>query len=202
MFAAGNAVRPYNLVIQSVAEGKLAAQCIDAWLRGAVIPDRRHKFETKLARLTSGEICDFCEGYPETPRIDESVAPADMSDEQVRMEAERCLNCDCSSLDNCLLHYYADMYHCDAHRFQGSDRRFEGRITGKEVVLEPGKCILCGICVQLARKAPDAAGLAILSRSTETRIGPPPGVSLDQALGSSARACAEACPTGAISMQR
>lgn len=202
VFAAGNAVRPYKLVVQSVAEGKLAAQCIDAWLRGITLPDRRHKFETRLARLTAGELCDFCDGYPDTPGLDRSIPADDLSDEQAKHEAERCLNCDCEALDSCLLHHYAAMYHCDAHRFRGRERSFEGRIAGDGVVLELGKCILCGICVQLAREAEDAAGLAFLSRSMETRIGPPPGVTLDRALGSSARRCAEACPTGAITLER
>ncbi|MDC0936245.1 FAD-dependent oxidoreductase [Pirellulales bacterium] len=202
VFAAGNAVRPYKLVVQSVAEGKLAAQCIDAWLCGRAIPDRRHKFETRLAKLTAGELCDFCEGSPNSLRIDNRLRVEDLTDEQARQEANRCLACDCSALDTCGLHHYAAMYQCDAHRFRGSERRFEGRIEGNGVVLEPGKCILCGVCVQLARDADDAVGLAFLGRSMETRIGPPPGATLDQALGSAARRCAEACPTGAITVRQ
>jgi NADH dehydrogenase/NADH:ubiquinone oxidoreductase subunit G len=67
-------------------------------------------------------------------------------------------------------------------------------------VLEQGKCILCGICVQLAHEADDAVGLAVLGRSMEIRIGPPPDVDLSRALGSAARRCAEACPTGALTL--
>ncbi len=202
VFAAGNAVRPYHLVVQSVAEGKLAAQCIDAWLRGLTLPDRQHKFETRLARLTAGELCEFCEGSPTIPRIDGDVPVEDLTDAEARREAERCLGCDCPALDTCRLHHYAALYQCDAHRFRDSERRFEGRIVGKEVVLELGKCILCGICVEMAREAEDAVGLSFLGRSIETRIGPPPGVTLDQALGSAAGRCAAACPTGAIVLRQ
>jgi ferredoxin len=201
VFAAGNAVRPYALVVQSVAEGKLAAHSIDAWLRGLPMPDRHHAFETRLARLTSGELRDFCSGCSPTPRIAEHVRVDELSDDQLRGEARRCLECDCAAIDVCSLHHYAALYHCDARRFHGSGRRFEGRLEAHGVVLEPGKCILCGKCVQLTHEAADAKGLAILGRSLETRIGPPPGATLTQALGSAACACAAACPTGAISLK-
>ncbi len=200
VFAAGNAVRPYKLVVQSVAEGKLAAACLDAWLRDAVVPDRRATFETRLAKLTSGELCDFCDGFPDTMRMDDRLRPEQVTDAIAQGEAQRCLECGCAALDSCRLHHYAALYHCDAQRFRGSERRFEGRISGDGVTLELGKCILCGICVDLARQAPDAAGLAFLGRGLETRIGPPPGVTIGQALGSSARECAAACPTGAITL--
>ncbi len=198
VFAAGNAVRPYKLVVQSVAEGKRAAQCIDSWLRGLAMPDRRHTYETRLARLTAGELCEFCEGYPATSRIDPRLRAEQLTDQLARREAQRCLECDCPALDICRLHHYAAIYDCDAQRFHGSSRRFAGRVPGHGVILESGKCILCGICVQLTRAASDAVGLAILGRSTDCRVGPPAGISLDQALGSAARGCAEACPTGAI----
>ncbi len=202
VFAAGNAVRTYKLVVQSVAEGKLAAQCINAWLRELPMPDRHQAYETRLTRLTTGEMCDFCAGYPDTPRVPDRTIAKNLTEDQARHEAERCLECDCPALDSCRLHYYAALYQCDARRFHGSDRRFEGRIVDGRVALEPGKCILCGICIQLAREASDAIGLAFLGRSVGMRIGPPPGITLSRALGSAAESSARACPTGAITIKR
>jgi predicted molibdopterin-dependent oxidoreductase YjgC len=181
-----------------VAEGKLAAQCIDAWLRGTTMPDRAHSFESRLSRLSTGELCDFCAGCASTPRIDERVRADELTDDEARREAERCLECDCKAIDSCRLHRYAAMYRCDAHRFGNSSRHFEGRVTADGIVLEQGKCIVCGICVQLSGSAPDALGLAFLGRSMDIHVGPPDGVTLEQALGSAARRCADACPTGAI----
>ncbi|WP_261361795.1 2Fe-2S iron-sulfur cluster-binding protein [Aeoliella straminimaris] len=198
LFAAGNAVRPYKLVVQSVAEGKLAAECIDGWLRGALPPDRRHAYETRLARLTNQELCDFCDGAVPTPRVDGRLLSDGASEDAARSEAERCLECDCRALASCLLHHYASMYDCDAQHYRGEGRRFEGRLVGNRVTLEQGKCILCGICVQLAAETSDAAGLAVVHRGVDTRLAPPPGSTIDEALGSAASKCAEACPTGAI----
>ena len=200
VFAAGNAVRTYKLVVQSVAEGKLAADCIDHWLRGVDPPDRRRTFESRLARLSNQELCDFCDGTVDTPRVDPKLLTIAPSDEAASREAERCLECDCRALASCLLHHYAAMYECDSHHYRHEGRPYEGRVVGEQVVLETGKCILCGICVQLAREADDAVGLSVLGRSIDTRLAPPPGYTLDQALGSAARRCAESCPTGAIQL--
>lgn len=198
VFAAGNAVRRYQLVVQSVAEGKLAAACIDSLLTGKSLPDRRHAFESRLARLTKGELCDFCEGAPGGERPAPAAFVGEVDDEVVRQEAARCLHCDCAALEHCLLHHYAEQYDCDARRFAGPGQHYQGRLKGRGVRLETGKCIVCGICVQIAAATPDAAGLAVWGRSTEIRVAPPEGVSLEAAFGSSARRCAEACPTGAI----
>lgn len=200
VFAAGNAVRAYSLVVQSVAEGKFAAECIDATLVNRPLPDRRRAFESRLQRMTAGELCDFCAGEPERSRMEDRLLDAQLSEPSVRREASRCLHCDCSALGHCKLHHYAEAYDCDARRFAGDGQRFRGRITGQHVTLEIGKCICCGICVQIAAATPDARGIAVLGRSTAIRIAPPPGVTLDEAFGSAARRCAEACPTGAISV--
>jgi NADH dehydrogenase/NADH:ubiquinone oxidoreductase subunit G len=96
------------------------------------------------------------------------------------------------------LHRYAEAYRCDARRFAGASQAFRGRIVGERVTLEIGKCIACGICQQITAATPGAAGLATMNRSDAIRIAPPPGITLDDALGSAAKRCADSCPTGAI----
>jgi hypothetical protein len=198
VFGAGNVVRPYKLVVQSVAEGKLAAGCVNAVLAGRPAPDRRRAYESRLERLTGAALCDYCEGAPPVSRVDVHLLEGPASDDFVRREAARCLNCDCEALGHCLLHRYAEAYRCDARRFAGHGQSFRGRIVGQRVTLEIGKCIACGICQQIAAATPGAVGLATLHRSDAIRIAPPPGVTLDDALGRAAARCADACPTGAI----
>ncbi|TWT76159.1 NAD-dependent dihydropyrimidine dehydrogenase subunit PreT [Posidoniimonas polymericola] len=198
VFAAGNAVRPYKLVVQSVAEGKLAADCINSWLRGAPPPDRRASYETRLAKLAGHEVCDYCAGTEPTVRADRQFLECDSPEEAAQREARRCLECDCRALASCLLHHYAAMYDCNALRYRGEGKRYQGRLMGERVTLEYGKCILCGICVQLAADDPEAVGLAVTGRGAETRINPPSGVSLDAALGGAVTECVAKCPTGAL----
>jgi ferredoxin len=202
VFAAGNAVRSYSLAVQSVAEGRLAAECIDAWLAQRPAPDHRRAYESRLHRLTTGEMCDFCRSAPVGSR-QATVAPRDQftSDERVAAEAHRCLECDCTAVASCALHRYAQQYDCDARRFGTTGQHFRGRIVAERVQLEIGKCIVCGICVQLAARTPGALGLAVMDRSTGLRVAPPAGISLDAAMGTAAQECARACPTGAIQLR-
>jgi NADH dehydrogenase/NADH:ubiquinone oxidoreductase subunit G len=67
-------------------------------------------------------------------------------------------------------------------------------------VFEQGKCILCGLCVQTARKYAGQKGLAFSGRGFETEIAVPLHGLLSESLSETcADECVKICPTGAIS---
>jgi NADH dehydrogenase/NADH:ubiquinone oxidoreductase subunit G len=68
-------------------------------------------------------------------------------------------------------------------------------------VFEPGKCILCGLCVQITTEAREPLGLSFIGRGFDLRIGVPFDDSMDRALKTTAARCADACPTGAIALK-
>ncbi len=106
--------------------------------------------------------------------------------------------CTCSKSEVCRLRRYAEMYGARADRFQGSRRRAERQYQHPELVYEPDKCILCGICVQLARQAGEPLGLTFVGRGFDVRVDVPFDETLERALRTAARRCAGACPTGAL----
>ncbi len=109
----------------------------------------------------------------------------------------------CDSAAVCRLRKYALAYGADPRRFAGARRHADPdhlRRVGShpEISFDPGRCILCGLCVQLARDAGEPLGLALTGRGFETRVDVPLGGELSDALTTSARRCAGACPTGAL----
>ncbi|MCF6286068.1 MAG: hypothetical protein L3K26_12875, partial [Candidatus Hydrogenedentes bacterium] len=66
---------------------------------------------------------------------------------------------------------------------------------------EPGKCIRCGLCVEIAEKYGEDIGLAFSGRGFAMEIKVPFGRSLDEGLKKSAAECVQACPTAAIAFR-
>jgi NADH dehydrogenase/NADH:ubiquinone oxidoreductase subunit G len=93
------------------------------------------------------------------------------------------------------------MYGAKVGRYKGKRKPFVQYLDHPEIVYEPGKCIACGICLTIAEEAREPLGLAFIGRGFQVRVGVPLGRSVAEGLRTSAKAAAEACPTGAIAVK-
>ena len=71
----------------------------------------------------------------------------------------------------------------------------------EDVLFEPGKCIKCGICVEITQARSKGMGLTFVGRGLASGVRAPFGESLAQGLGEAALQYVRACPTGALALR-
>mgnify|MGYP005834070717 CR=1 FL=1 len=202
VFAGGGILRRGRLAVRSVAEGRAAAVSIDQALRGLPVAGPEEPFANRLRDLGVDELVELASLAAPGPRIEPARGPVEgFSPEEARAEAARCLGCDCRKLADCRLRAYAAEYGADPSRFRGERRQVEIVRLGGGIVFEAGKCISCGLCIQIAERGGERLGLAFVGRGFRMRVAVPFGRSFAEGLEKTAAACVEACPTGALSWE-
>jgi len=206
-----------------VADGKEAAVAISQYLSGRVVTGVTKVFNTRIGKLKDEEIERFVACASKAARIALSRKEDGFTDEQAREEAARCLHCDCRKAENCKLRQYAQEYEAGTGRYKGERRLFvqqvqsrtnchldkdsalpevqtggSGSIGAGDVIYEPGKCINCGLCVQIAAEAGEKLGLTFVGRGFDVRVAVPFERSMAEGLERCAAQCVAACPTGAL----
>jgi len=199
LFAAGEAVHHHRMAVRAVADGATAAGCILQFLAGRPVAAPRRPFSTRLHSPTPEEIARLAA----SASADGPVSPgggeaAGLTPDEAQREAPRCLHCDCRKAHACKLRDYADAYGASPGRYHGTRRQFEQDARHAEVVYEPGKCISCGLCIQIAARVKEPLGLTLIGRGFNVRVGVPFSTTVAEGLKKAAAECVAACPTGAL----
>jgi len=197
-FAAGSAVRPQKQLIRAMAEGRGAAECIDRFLKDQPVRRPEKPFSSIMGRMAPGELRQFLRTASSGQRMSPCDRCASITRAVAVDEASRCLHCDCRSSGNCVLQHYAQVYGADASRFRSERREFEQQLQPGGIIFEPGKCILCGICVKLTEQAAEPLGLTFIGRGFDVRVAAPFNREIEEGLQNVAEECVKHCPTGAL----
>lgn len=200
VFAAGSAVMPMEHAVRAVAQGIAAGRAIHQYLLGRAVKAREPAFTSRLGKMSQQELKTFFAQVDQTGR--EHAGTFELNQLHADSEAHRCMSCDCASLHSCKLRNYAIQYEAKTSRFRRTRRTFERITTHPFVLYEPGKCIACGLCVQITEQAAEPLGLAYIGRGFDMRIDVPFNAPLSDALQRTAKQCVDACPTGAIQMKQ
>ena len=199
LFAAGEAVHHHRMAVRAVADGAAAAGCIFQFLAGSPVTAPRRPYTTRLHSPTPEEMARLVATASAAARVTPSGGEAaGLTPEEARREAPRCLHCDCRKAHACKLRNYAEAYGASPGRYHGTRRQFEQDARHADVVYEPGKCISCGLCIQIAARAKEPLGLTLIGRGFNVRVGVPFSTTVAEGLKKAAAECVAACPTGAL----
>ena len=195
VFAGGSAIRSGYDPARSVGDGRILAECVDRFLKGKAPRAGRKEFTSTIPKLPAAEYEELAKGAVAELSVRELITEAGTA-------AGRCCHCDCRSASNCRLRIYAEAYEVDPNAYRGEHRRkFEFIRQPAGVIFEPGKCITCGICVELAAQARAPLGLTFIGRGFDLKIGVPLNGPLAGGLQEVAEECVKHCPTGALTFE-
>jgi len=199
VFAAGCAFRQQKMAVRAVADGKSAADSINGFLSCHASRITHHAFSTHIGKLKEGEMAAFLEGASRAARIGPAGGVAfGFTADEARREAARCLHCDCRKPASCRLRRWGHLLDASPSRYKADRRSFEQQANHPDLLYEPGKCIRCGLCVQICARAGEELGLTFIGRGFDVVVGVPFSESLAAGLRKVAAECVAACPTGAL----
>jgi formate dehydrogenase major subunit len=213
VFAGGDAVLGADLAVRAVAAGRMAAASIHQHLSGEAVAGEPVSTGVAMRPVDDSERAAIFRAIEQASRVPLPEIPMErrrtsfdevegcLSAADAVRESRRCMTCGCRKSSCCLVRTLATEYGADVNRFAGARRRFSEDNSHPEIVYEPGKCISCDACVRIAAAEGEEFGMTMIGRGFDVRVAPPFGTPLAEALTRTARRCAEACPTGALSLR-
>jgi len=200
IFAGGNVLSESRMAIRACAHGKDLAFSVNRYLETGEAQGPGSDFHSILGKLREGEAGEFMKEADGRGRILLRSSPqGGFTDEEAVLESGRCFGCDCRKATSCRLRRYSESYAANQRRFIFAERkRFQRNIQHERIVFEPGKCLKCGACVRITKRAGERLGLAFIGRGFDVRVETPFGEPLSEGLVRTAEACVDACPTGAL----
>ena len=180
----------HKLTVKAVANGKAAAVALDQLLKGEA--PAKGLFDSRVGKLRESELKE----------LEKNCGSAGGRRDACGTEAARCLHCDCRKPVGCKLRMYAEQYGADQKGFP-ADERAHVQLVGhnESVVFEPGKCIKCGLCIKVTKRAGEELGLAFVGRGFNTQVTVPFGEALQAGLKKTADEVVKICPTGALAFR-
>lgn len=200
VFSGGNAIGESRRAIRAVAHGKNIAHSVDQFLNDSLVTGIPRRFNSSMGGIREDEADEFAKGAGRFgPVLPEGGHGKGYTEGEACEESARCFHCDCRKPNSCKLRQYSEEYSANQQHYRiGERKKFQRILQHDLVIYEPGKCIKCGLCIQITRNAGEDLGLTFVNRGFEVRVEPPFNESLSQGLKKVAKECVEACPTAAI----
>jgi len=209
VFACGDGVTGPATLIEAIAQGKIAAESCDHYLKGKEIKPAPVEFLSKKENFEKQDKVDYDEMFlaqqrEEMPTLDPKArsnfdeVELGYTEQAAMMETARCLECGCSELKTCDLKKYAQEYQAEQKRFGGDYKKHAVDFQHPFVEIDNNKCILCSRCVRICSEMNGANALGLVNRGFDTYVAPSMDGPLQKTNCDSCGLCIDTCPTGAI----
>jgi NADPH-dependent glutamate synthase beta subunit-like oxidoreductase/formate hydrogenlyase subunit 6/NADH:ubiquinone oxidoreductase subunit I/ferredoxin len=213
VFAGGDAQLGAKTIIECVAQGKLGARAIDAFLRGEDMAEVSRRLELEERKP---DLFDIVPYKPVEPKVKMPMLPYEERRrnfrlieegylrEQAMREAARCLQCACPAAGQCDLQKYSIEHGLADNRFHDGEpsdyHDYDLDLSHSFILRDPNKCINCTQCVRVCHDVigPDCYGM--FGKGFDTIVSTPFNVSLHDTDCVSCGACVQVCPTGSLMM--
>ncbi len=213
VFAGGDCQMGAKTVIECVAQGKLGARAIDAYLKGEDMAAVSKRIEAEEREPDLFSIVPY---KPVEPKVKMPMLPYEdrkrnfkliemgYTPEQAKREAARCLQCACPAAGQCDLQMYSIEYGLSDNRFHDGEPEdfhdYEVDVSHSFILRDPNKCINCTQCVRVCHDVIGPNCYGMFGKGFDTIVSTPFNVSLHETDCVSCGACVQVCPTGSLMM--
>jgi ferredoxin len=201
IFAGGNAAgAKRRLAVRAMADGKEAAESIAQFLTGQEVTGVQQRFNCRMGKLLPEDLQRFTASADPSDRVTQVDMAKGFTNDQAVAESRRCLHCDCRKNEACRLRDCAQVLGAKAVAYDCPRREFQQDATSGVVIYESGKCIDCGLCIQVSHKYREQLGLTFIGRGFTVRVAVPFGGTIAEGLKQAGGEAARLCPTGALAL--
>ena len=209
VFAVGDATnKGAGIAIAAIGEANKAAAVVDSYLNGELIPYRKPFVSERDLETVKKELAE----KEKKARIKVPKRPAEerkrdfkdivieLSEEEVMVEASRCLECGCHDYKECTLIECANCMEICPSRLKGEIH--PGFTETKLITIErnQNKCVLCNLCVRTCDEVAGKGILGLVGRGFTTVIKPEFNDPETISGCKDCHKCFDICPTGALKL--
>lgn len=193
IFAAGGAIKTIKMAVQAVAHGHDVTESIHQYLSNQKAMGPFREYNSRLKHVAAEDINQLQSSFQKEHSQKRITDPV--------KESGRCLHCDCLAKQNCRLRELATELGVQNSQIHVSER-LPLKIDDKhsKLVFEAGKCIRCGICVQIAKEN-QSPELTFINRGDAVQVTVPFNDTVIDLSDDLAVRVAKACPTGAFTLK-